>query len=300
MGLVFARQAQQGCIYMPDRNPFEPESPLDVSPFKASGLKQESHTLLMDYLAGLRFYTRLPVSEKLAGQHVAPDFATLARVVPLVGATVGLVGLASIVMLSAVGLQPFLAACLSVAVLVAVTGAFHEDGLADTADGLGGGQTRERKLEIMKDSRLGTYGTITLLLTSLLRIGAIAVLIDVAGAFPAGLAVLASETLSRTSALFIATLLPPARQDGAAFAAGRPERDALITAGFLALIILVLTIWNVAGPAGLLLMTFAGFAGTAGLALLARQQLGGQTGDVAGAAQQINLVAMLLVASLLA
>jgi len=119
--------------------------------------------LLPDLAACLRFYSRLPVP-RLHGEgdiHAAPDFRTAPRMLPLAGLILALPAALTLLAARGLGLGPFLAAALALTVMVLVTGALHEDGLADLADGCGGA-TRERRLEIMRDSRLGSYGAIAL------------------------------------------------------------------------------------------------------------------------------------------
>ncbi len=135
---------------------------------------------LYDLAGCLRFYSRLPVPQ-LPGEpdpHRSPDFTTLPRMLPLAGLILALPAALVLAAGWAVGLGPFLAATLAVAVAVVATGALHEDGLADVADGFGGGATRERRLEIMRDSRIGAYGGAALVLALALRIGALATLLD--------------------------------------------------------------------------------------------------------------------------
>jgi adenosylcobinamide-GDP ribazoletransferase len=135
--------------------------------------------LVAELLRCLRFYSRLPVPV-LASEidpYGPPDFATMPRAVPLAGAVIGAVGAIVLATGHALGLGAWLCAALAVASLTLATGAFHEDGLADTADGFGGGSTPERRLEIMKDSRIGSYGAAALILAYLLRVGCLAELI---------------------------------------------------------------------------------------------------------------------------
>src|SRR3954471_4031974 len=115
--------------------------------------------LYADLLRCLRFYSRLPVPAPAwePDPYGPPDFATMPRMLPVAGAIIGAVGAAVLVGAQMLGLGAFVTAALAVASLTLVTGAFHEDGLADTADGFGGGSTPERRLEIMKDSRIGSY-----------------------------------------------------------------------------------------------------------------------------------------------
>jgi adenosylcobinamide-GDP ribazoletransferase len=236
---------------------------------------------------GLRFFSRLPVPRLPfeADPHRAPDIARLARVLPVVGAVLG--GIGALVLLAALGagLPERVAALLAIAAQVAATGAFHEDGLADTCDALGG-TTRERRLEIMKDSRIGTFGGAGLVLALLLRVELVAVLAGADPAAAAGALVLAGA-VSRASALLVPLFLPPARAEGAAFAAGRPQGvDVVLAFG------MVLALAATLLPAGIAVTAFAGGVGVAlvvaGFVVrLAARQFGGQTGDVAGACQQL-------------
>src|SRR5947209_85864 len=137
--------------------------------------------LLADLAASLRFYTRLPLPglAREADPHAMPDFSRSAPLVPIAGALIGLVGALVLALAANLGLAPLPAATIAIGCLVLITGAMHEDGLADLCDGFGGGSTPERKLEIMSDSRLGTYGAAALVLSLLLRIGTLAGLVAV-------------------------------------------------------------------------------------------------------------------------
>ncbi len=177
----------------------------------------------------LRFYSRLPVPQ-LPGEpdpHRVPDFTALPRMLPLAGLILALP--AALVLAAGwwIGLGPFLAATLAVAVMVLATGALHEDGLADVADGFGGGgATLERRLEIMRDSRIGAYGGAALVLALALRIGALATLLDRTG-YAAATALILVAALSRLAALAPMVLLPPARPGGLSASVGRPNRASL-------------------------------------------------------------------------
>jgi adenosylcobinamide-GDP ribazoletransferase len=211
--------------------------------------------------------------------------------VPLAGLVLG--GLAGGALIVAAGLwPPAVAAVVCVVVAVAMTGAFHEDGLADTADSLGGRDV-EQRLAIMKDSRIGTFGASALILSLGLKVAAIASLVIAAGAGRTALVLAAAGGISRTAALILAAHLPPARADGAGRAAGMPTPDGwhracLIAAG------LGLLLWPAAGFGGAIVAL--GMA--AGLAALAERfadrHVGGHTGDLAGATQQVVEIAVLL------
>jgi len=196
---------------------------------------------------------------------------------PLCGAGLGLLGWAVFAAADAIGLSPLVSAGLAVATGVVLTGGLHEDGLADFADGLGAGRDRARALEIMRDSRIGSFGVIALCLAILLKTAAIAGL-DGAGAAAAFAAVGAG---GRFAMVVLLDLLPPARQDGLGHAASRGSDWRMPAAAGIALIALVPLSWDALALA--LAMAVAG----ASVGVLAARRLGGQTGDVLGACQQI-------------
>jgi adenosylcobinamide-GDP ribazoletransferase len=251
-----------------------------------------------DLLACMRFYTRLPLPAPAgeANAHAMPDFSRAAWAVPITGALIGIIGALVLALAMSFGLAPLPAATLAIASLVLISGAMHEDGLADLCDGFGGGSTPERKLEIMRDSRIGTYGAAALVISLLLRIGTLAGL-AATDLRLATTVLIAAGALSRTAGLLPLITLPPARATGAGFSAARPSQSWLRGAAVLAFIFAcVPTIAGASLPrilAVIVLATLAAYAVTA----LARRQIGGQTGDVAGAAQQAAEIAALLVFS---
>lgn len=207
---------------------------------------------------------------------------------PLIGAGLGLWAAAVGGLALWLGLPPVLAAGLALAAQVAATGALHEDGLADCADGLWGGGTPARRLEIMRDSRLGSYGALALVFGLGLRWAALAALFT-AGWAAGAAALLAAGALSRAVMPALMAALPPARADGLSRAAGRPGRGTVALGGALA----VLLAWAALGA-----FPFAAVTSCLALALAwgaaARAKLGGQTGDVLGAGQQLAEIAVLL------
>src|SRR5437868_1519353 len=131
----------------------------------------DPETLVADLKAALMFFTRLPIPNGAAMEEGALARATWAA--PVAGVVVGLIGALVYWIAWKLNVPPLPSAVLALAATVAVTGALHEDGLADVADGFGGGKTIERKLEIMRDSRIGTYGVCALILSFMLRAGAL-------------------------------------------------------------------------------------------------------------------------------
>lgn len=210
---------------------------------------------------------------------------------PLVGLVVGAMAAVAGWGAMAIGLPVGLAAALVLAVGAMATGALHEDGLADTADGLFGGWTRDRRLEIMKDSHIGSYGTLALLLVTLAAWSALTALLA-AGAFPA---IVAAAVMSRAPMAVIMAVLPHARADGLSRTVGRPSGLAALCAVAVAMLI--------TGPLGLVAGVMSGAAAVAALmvALFAKARIGGQTGDILGASQQMaGLAALTAAAAMLA
>lgn len=221
---------------------------------------------LRQFVLALVFLTRAPLTGLLPRDRIMP----LARAVwafPLIGAGVGALAAAPL----ALGAPPLLAAALGVALAVWSTGGLHEDGLADFADGMGG-RDREARLAIMRDSRIGAYGAMTLILALMLRVAAMV-------ALPAA-AVILSGAVGRTALVAVMAALPPARADGLSQGAGRPPRGAVIGAGAMLVVITALT---APGAVPTLAALTAATLATALIAAKARSRLGGQTGDVLGA-----------------
>jgi adenosylcobinamide-GDP ribazoletransferase len=252
--------------------------------------------LVIDTLVCLRFWSRLPTPVLSAEKdpHAFPDFARVTRMLPVAGAIIGAVGALVLLGARGVGLPGPLAAGLALAALVIATGAFHEDGLADSADGLGGGYTRQRKLEIMKDSRIGTFGGAALVLSLGLRWQALVALDAMFGPLGAAAAIVAVGGLSRVAGLVPAVALEPARADGAAQAAGAPSTASFAIAVALSLVIAMACMAAFIGPVRLLIAVVAAFAAAGVMSLIARRHIGGQTGDIAGASQQLAEIAFLL------
>lgn len=245
--------------------------------------------------ACIRFYSRLPVPQ-LPGEadlHALPDFRLVPRALPLAALVIALPAALALLAGGLAGVNAYFAATLAVAALVLTTGAFHEDGLADTADGLFGGTTPERRLEIMKDSRVGSFGVVALGLSLLLRVTALAAIVQAAGPWAGAAAILAAAPWSRAEGVRLLAAEVPARSSGASAAVGRPGTATAWIALILALALAAAATFA-AGlpPAGLALGLILASLAVTGLARLARRLIGGQTGDIVGAAQQIAEIAV--------
>jgi adenosylcobinamide-GDP ribazoletransferase len=241
-----------------------------------------------DIADALRFFTRLSVGAREPS--VGLDIGRIAWAAPIAGVAVGLVGALVLALAAALGLPLILRAGLATAALIAATGALHEDGLADVADGFGGGASRARKLEIMRDSRVGAYGAIAIALALALRVGALTAALD-GGFWRASSSLMLVAALSRAGALTPLALLPPARADGAGAAAGGLDPSALAAAWGSALVIALALGLVALGLAHALIAALMSGAGALFMVGLARRAIGGQTGDVAGAAQQFGEIA---------
>jgi adenosylcobinamide-GDP ribazoletransferase len=181
---------------------------------------------------------------------------------------------------------------LALAVGALLTGGLHEDGLADVADGFGGGRTRERKLEIMRDSRIGSYGVMALVLALLVKASAIAAMLqaDLLGAL---LGLIAAGAVSRAAMVWLLAVAPAARSDGLGSGAGMPDTNAMSVALGIGAVVAVIAIGIAAGPWAVLVVAAVSVITALLLRTLALKQIGGQTGDVCGAMQIVTETAFL-------
>ncbi|MCU0665206.1 MAG: adenosylcobinamide-GDP ribazoletransferase [Myxococcota bacterium] len=253
-----------------------------------------SRRVSMDYLptlgsvrAAVSFLTRVPVGRRPLHPQ---DLRNAPALFPLVGGALGL--LAACVFTLAAPLSPLAAAVLCVSFTAYLTGAFHEDGLADTADALGGDVSRERALEILKDSRIGSFGTVALVLTLLARV----MLLSQIQA-PAVLPLVACHCLARLAPVWLMTHLPHASPDGS------KSKDLLSLdrrSAYVALVLAAMALapaWWLERASLLRLGVAVGVVLLIGLwfAVLSKRRLGGITGDVLGATEQLCEVGVLAV-----
>jgi len=240
-----------------------------------------------DVRVALLFCTRLPIPN--AAPVIGADIARAGWAFPVAGAIVGLIAAGVYWLAGLAGLPSLPAAGLTVAATLVVTGCLHEDGLADVADAFGG-HTRERRLEIMRDSRVGTYGACALSMSLLLRAAALASIAAPAVVVPV---LIAAHTAARAGMPLFMGLVPPARVDGLSAGVGRPLPMSIAAAVLLGVIALFVALGPAAGFFAIVLLA----AALALLAWLCIRQFGGQTGDVLGAVEQLGEIAILLVAA---
>lgn len=237
--------------------------------------------LLRDVIAAFGLLSRLPVP-------FTPPRPAGAWAWPLVGLAVAGLATATGFAAIAAGLSVPVAAVLVMALQAMLTGALHEDGLADCADGFFGGQSPARRLEIMKDHQIGSYGALALMLAVLARWSALVALL--AGGHWG--AILAAALMSRVPMAALMASLPNARGSGLSASVGAPGAGAVWAAAGLALgLSLLLAVWVA------LAMALAAALVALAVRLLARAKIGGQTGDVLGASQILAEVAALAVAA---
>jgi adenosylcobinamide-GDP ribazoletransferase len=233
------------------------------------------------------FCTRLPLMR--AASAAGGSLTKAAWAFPLAGLVVGVIGAAAYAVAHKFGLPPWPAAALSIVTTLIITGCLHEDGLADTADGFGGGKTREQKLDIMRDSRTGAYGVCALVLALLLRAGALA---SLPSAHAVVWALIASHAAARATIPVLMFLLPPARSDGLSFDARQPPGESIFAAVVIGFVILVFCLHPGRTIMALICLALVVVL----MAWLSSSQIEGQTGDVLGALEQTGEITVLLVA----
>lgn len=244
-----------------------------------------------DLVMALRFFSRLPTGDR---PFEPPDLTRIAVALPFASVIIAL-GPAALLMLLGFVLPGYFAAALAVAAVLAVTGAMADDALADAADGLVGGATPERRLEIMKDSRHGTYGVAALCLYIVLRVVALGSLAAAHGPAAAAAVLVAATVLARSSSLWLSLELPNARAGGVSASAGRVGRNSFgIGLLFSAVIAFIVAAPFTSLVAVVLAFLVAGLIAW-GWTAACRKLVGGQTGDLIGALQALIEVGVLTV-----
>jgi len=255
----------------------------------ASEPKAPSTNLPDAILMGLRFYSRLPTGDT---PHKTFDFKAMVRPLPFASLIIGVAPAFVLLMLSVLGTPALFAATIGVALMAIVTGAMAEDAFGDAMDGLFGGQTLERKLEIMHDSRHGTYGVLGIVAPFVLRVACLSALVA-ASPLAAAAIWLATTVLARSGATWIAVTLPPARADGLSASAGTLPAVAFYIGMGLALAISFVLIVPFSNIGNWILAVGFGAAVLILWRQFLQKMLGGQTGDTIGAAQLLLEIAIL-------
>jgi adenosylcobinamide-GDP ribazoletransferase len=236
--------------------------------------------MLNNLKVALAFLTRIPINH---GPQISLHRS--AALFPLVGAFIGLVG-GSVFYLSSAILPPLVAASISILVTVAITGAFHLDGLADICDGLIGGWNREERLKILKDSRHGTYGVVAISLQLILQVSLLAALSPRDGLF----ALIVLHTLSRVVPIFLMLIPAASGHDGMGASVSREIGAREPFVGSLITVLLIAPIMGL----NLLLLSAILFLALSIFALWVIRKIGGMLGDAFGAGEQISETIILL------
>lgn len=244
-----------------------------------------------DLIMGLRFFSRLPTGDS---PFEKPNLNRIAVGLSFTSVAIGFLPALLMMLTAWIGIPSYFAATLGVAAMLVATGAMADDAIADSADGLFGGMTVERRLEIMKDSRHGTYGVAAIGLYLLFRIAAIGAVAAYNPLAAAGIW-LASTVIGRSASLWLSVELPNAREGGASASVGRVSRRAFFGGmGFAVLLAFVLV-----APFTSVVAVILALAVAAGVAAAwvwtCRKLIGGQTGDLIGALQALIEVAVLTV-----
>ena len=243
--------------------------------------------LIADLRIGVSLCTRLPIG--ISASLNDGEVARASWAFPVAGILVGLAGALAYWIAIRLNVAPIPAAALALAATMALTGAMHEDGLADSFDGMGG-KTREQKLEIMRDSRIGTFGTLALVVTLLLRWSTLA---DIAEPRYVAVALICANASARAGMTAFMHLVPLARSDGLSSDAGRPPGQSVAAALAIGIFCLLFGFGAKGAMIALLLLAVAGII----TARIAIRQIGGQTGDVLGAFEQVGEAIVLLIAA---
>lgn len=257
----------------------------------------QRNSFIRDTIRSLGFLSRLPLPHSWltdADEGLGDSLKTGMRAFPMAGAVLGLLAGFSLLVSDYLNLPAIVSSLIAVGMLAAMTGALHEDGLGDTADGFFGASTPDRRLEIMKDSRIGTFAALTLIIWTGIKVSLLAAIIDRAGACYAVLALIGAEAASRAAILALWHGLPSARPGGLADNLGAPKWETLVCACAIGLAIMVVTIIPAGGFTALINALIFSIVLLFGFAKLCLAKIGGQTGDTLGAAQQICSLAVLL------
>ncbi|MDB5523851.1 MAG: cobalamin-5-phosphate synthase family protein [Rhizobium sp.] len=245
-----------------------------------------------DLARSLGFLSRLPVPGRYFEGHDG-SLARAVRAFPLAGCLIMLPAAAMFAVLLALKLEPLVAAFIMLAAVTLLTGALHEDGLSDTADGIGGGGNREAVLAIMRDSRIGSYGASALILSYGVRAASIAAIGTSLSPIGAAFGLIAAAAASRAAMVWHWSALPPARRDGVAVSVGGPEDASVMFAIVSAAAIVVVIIGFFTGLAAAIAVIAAAGLAAFGLTRYIGSRIGGHTGDTIGASQQCAEMAAL-------
>lgn len=249
--------------------------------------------IVQETARALAFLTRLPIPDQFFKTAKPESTAQCSGLFPVAGALIAVMGSVPLLMAYSLGLPPTITAAFGIFAMIVLTGALHEDGLGDVADGFGGGSTIEERLEIMKDSRLGTYGVIAVTGSLILRISALSAILNMQGPLAAVFALIAAAATSRGAMVWLWSALPNAKDTGVSSSVGLPPESALSLSAVSALIFAAIFGLLASGFVSASIALGLGILVMIGFQKLCRRMIAGQTGDTIGACQQLVEIAML-------
>ena len=241
----------------------------------------------------LGFLSRIPLPAATFAANPNAKLSESADVFPFVGLVVAAPATVFFFLASLIW-PPAISTALALIILTMVTGALHEDGLADCADAFFGAQKVERRLEIMKDSRIGTFGALALVFVFALNWACLTQIAETSGTFGAVAALLVAAAASRAGLVWHWHVLPPARADGLAASQGKPEWNAVVLAAIYSATIAVPLVFWLFGLGVLIVVLAFVLAGSLGAMIISRAKIGGHTGDTLGFTQKIAELSVLL------
>ena len=249
--------------------------------------KLTSQIFFKDILLSVSFLTRIPISKDLLFERSLMDAAWS---FPLIGGLVGFLGGMVVLLLSYFNISPIIISFLTIGAIILLTGGLHEDGLADTADGFGSNKRPEDKIRVMRDSQIGVYGTLALIITILMKVSALSELIDNDHISTCVIALVVSGALSRSSMIGIAFFLENASETGLATLAGKPSPSSIGVCFFISILLCVFLLPLTKVLAAILLSLVA----TVIIGVLSKKQINGYTGDILGTSQILSETVILI------
>ena len=232
--------------------------------------------MMAEFQLCISFLSRLPFGRL---QDPIPSISNACWAFPICGMIIGSITYLSYYLALYLNLSLFVSAIIALLISILITGGMHEDGLADSCDGIFGGKNKKTKLSIMRDSNIGTYGTLSLIIVFSLRVF---ILSEFDINFSSFLSFISIAAISRLGMLFILFYLPPVRKNGLGFDAKVSNSKSLIIGCLITLIILSLS--NILGLYIIIFMTFTLLV----VGYISWKNIGGQTGDICGASQQLT------------
>ncbi|KWT80875.1 adenosylcobinamide-GDP ribazoletransferase [Agrobacterium radiobacter] len=265
-----------------------------------NGESMKAGDFITDVMHSLAFLSRLPVPSRFFDDADSVSMRRTARAFPAAGLLIALPAAFLVVVFATFNASPQLTGWLVIGLTALVTGALHEDGLADMADGFGSGKDKARMLEIMKDSRIGSYGAIAMILSFAIRATALASLIETLPAKAAAAAMIAALVLSRALMVWHWQSLPAAKTSGIAAGAGQPGTSERNIAFVIGLLLFILFTLHALPLLSIALVLAAAFLAAMLFGRLCDRKIGGHTGDTIGACQQITEIVILVALALAA